>query len=85
MKAVNLCCSWVGLRLWPFLVIFTFKTVWAMLSIRGRIDKGVNRRFKPHPRHSVGSLTKTLIFNLCLILVQPRKSPGMTEKVLTGT
>ena len=42
------------------------------------------RRFEPHRRHCVVTLSKTLF--PCLLLVQPRKThPDVTEKMLSGT
>ena len=39
--------------------------------------------FEPHRRHYNVSLAEHFI--LCLEVVQPRKCPNMTEKLLTGT
>ena len=45
-------------------------------------DRG-GRRFEPHPRHCVVSLSKNI--NPSLVLVQPRKTrPFITERLLMG-
>ena len=44
----------------------------------------LDRRFEPHLRHSVVSLSKTYIYP-SLVLVQPRKThPYITERLLMG-
>ena len=61
--------------------IFSMGAQWLIGRVLDLRQKG--RRFEPHPRHCVVSLSKNI--NPTLVLVQPRKiRPFITERLLMG-
>ena len=53
------------------------------LSGRVLVSRPKGRRFEPHQRHCIVSLSKSI--NPSLVLVQPRKTrPFITERLLMG-
>ena len=59
--------------------------IWGAQWLSGRVldSRPRGRGFESHRRHCVVSLSKNI--NLCLVLVQPRKTrPFTTERLLMG-
>ena len=74
MQNFSACKSWMSLH-------FNMRAQWLGGWVLDSRPRG--RRFKPHRRHCVVSLSKNI--NPSLVLVQPRKTrPYLTERLLMG-